>query len=217
MFSRLKNKIKAKIAKSILPYLNEPSITNSKIGFKTKIGKQSFLINTTLGEYSYLAGFNSIMNATIRMFCSIGENVKIGLGKHPTSIFISTSPVFYSPVGQCGESFSDQYYFDETGIDNIGNDVWIDANSVILDNVNIGNGAIVAAGSVVTKDVEPYAIVGGIPAKVIRYRFSTETITFINKSEWWNFDETILRSNFKSFHTIDNFSSFLERMPTTRH
>src|SRR5688572_19360014 len=130
------------------------------LGSNVRISKHSYCYNTQIGSYTYLSGFNLVVNSKIGKFCSIGMFVSICPGKHPTNTFVSTSPVFYSLNKP---TFSEKQAFDESGEVEIGNDVWIGSNSIILDGVKIGHGAIVAAGSVVNKDVEPYSIVGGVP------------------------------------------------------
>ena len=140
-----------------------------------------------IGNYSYIGRNSLIQNTTIGNYCSIAHEVNCGLGKHPLDKF-STSPFFYRKNNpayikvrkeNCG--------FKEYDRINIGHDVWIGARATILDGVNIGNGAVVAAGAVVTKDVPPYAIVGGVPAKIIKYRFNQNTDASLLK-EWWNND-----------------------------
>lgn len=83
-------------------------------------------------------------------------------------------------------TFSDKNYFEEIKVTHIGNDVWVGANAIVLDGVSIGNGVIVAAGAVVTNSVPDYAIVGGIPARVLRMRFCEEDIERLNELQWWN-------------------------------
>jgi acetyltransferase-like isoleucine patch superfamily enzyme len=148
------------------------------------------------------------MNTDIGKFCSIGSFVSIGPGKHPIE-FVSTSPVFFSDNKQCGTTFADMSYYREMGSVKIGNDVWIGANAVIFDDVTIGDGAVIAAGAIVTKDVEPYAVVGGVPAKMIKKRFSDEIIEKLMQFEWWNKDEVWLRKNYKLFHDIEEFMNLL--------
>lgn len=159
---------------------------------------RSNLVNTKLGRFTYVVDA-CIKNTIIGAFCSVGPNTKIGcFAGHPTN-WISTHPVFYSTRLQSGISFSDVDYIDELKITKIGNDVWVGGESIILDGVEIGNGAIIAAGSVVVKNVAPYSMVGGVPAKLIRMRFDQETISNINNSNWWNWEESQLRKFSKNF------------------
>ena len=105
-------------------------------------------------------------------------------------------------------TFADKPYFNEfPGTVIIGNDVWIGSHATVVDGISIGDGSIVAAGSVVTKSVQPYAIVGGVPARPIRHRFSEETINELLKIQWWNWDVPSLKQRFRDFHTIEEFLS----------
>lgn len=148
--------------------------------------------NSRLGRFTYISSAE-VANATIGAFCSIGYKAIIGgLGRHPTH-WASTHPAFFSTRRQANASFADRDQFQETERVVLGNDVWIGAAAIILDGVTVGDGAIVAAGAVVHKDVPPYAIVGGVPAKVIRFRFSEEIRTRLQKSRWWDWPEVRLR------------------------
>jgi acetyltransferase-like isoleucine patch superfamily enzyme len=138
----------------------------------------------------------------IGKFCSIGPEFKCGIGKHPSQKYVSTSPVFYSNGGQLPLSFVSKNYFDEYDTTIIGNDVWIGSDVIIMDGVNIGDGAIIASGAVVTKDVEPYSVVGGIPARHIRYRFNPEEIAFLLDFKWWDKDREWLKTHAAEFHDI---------------
>lgn len=179
------------------------SLNKCVFGSNIKIGQYSYLDNVKYGNYSYNAARCSILNCEIGNFCSIAIGVNIGLGIHPLNSFVSTSPAFYSVHRQCGSTFADKQYFDETGNVVIGNDVWIGANAVILDNVKIGDGSVIAANSVVNRDVPSFAIVGGSPAKIIKYRFNDDEIIFLNKFKWWNKSDEWLKSNFKYLHDIN--------------
>lgn len=179
------------------------------IGECVKISGNSYL-NGTIGRYSYI-GAGSHIFASVGSFCSIGNDVKVVPSSHPVT-FVSTSPAFYSPGGQTVKSFVSKVKFDESlyvpGTQSrcdIGNDVWIGDNALIKGGVTIGDGAVVAMGAVVVGDVPPYAIVGGVPAKIIKYRFSQDIIDRLLEIKWWDKDEAWLSDNKESFTDIEGF------------
>lgn len=178
-------------------------IYNSDLGCNVFIGRETQMIDSSIDDFSYINSDSIIKNCKIGKFCSIGMGVKISLGKHPVN-FISTHPVFYSN-NKPFETFADNNYFTEFESVQIGNDVWIGDDVFIPGGVIIGDGAVIAAKSVVTKDVEPYAIVGGIPAKLIKYRFSQSEISKLLEIKWWERDKEWLKMNFEKFHNKDIF------------
>ena len=202
----------AKLIKSkIIEYKNKDKFlkigymanaTKCKFGIYNTIYNEVSLNEVTLGDFTYIAGNTNISKTTIGKFCSIGPDCKIGLGKHPTKDFVSTHPVFFSTLKQAQVTFADRNYFDEFAYIIIGNDVWLGANVIVVDGVKIGDGAVVAAGSVVTKDIPPYAIVGGVPAKIIKYRFEKEEIEKLLQLKWWDMDVEYLKENFIKFHDV---------------
>lgn len=166
------------------------------------------LFNVEIGRMSYIGPSTHVSNTKIGRFCSIGPDIRIGLGgTHPTDK-VSTHPSFYSPHFRSQITFADQSYFDEyPGSVSIGNDVWIGARATLVDGINIGDGAIIAAGSIVTRDVPPYAIVAGVPAKLVRQRFENETIQTLLKIAWWERDLSWLVENFRIFNDVNSFCS----------
>lgn len=163
------------------------------------------LINSSLGDFSYLSKGASVVNTEIGKFCSIGPEVKCGLGKHPVSAFVSSHPAFYSLGNQAGHTFVLEAAFRETSPITIGNDVWIGARAMILDGVSIGDGVIVAAGAVVTSDVPPYAVVGGVPARLIRRRFESVVVEQLLKTKWWDWEEDRISKAAPLFRDVEAF------------
>lgn len=157
-----------------------------------------------IGAYTYIRSNTTISFASyIGRFCSIGSDCVIGQEKytHPTS-WVSTHPFQY-------ENTPLQYEAPVT-LTTLGHDVWIGRSATILEGVTIGTGAIIATNAVVTKDVPPYAIVGGNPAKIIRYRHSPEIIERLLKSEWWNIERDNLITR-----PLDNPEAFLSNIDQT--
>jgi acetyltransferase-like isoleucine patch superfamily enzyme len=156
-----------------------------KIGKNATVMDNCIVNNANIGKYSYINRNTLIQNATIGNYCSIANDVMIGLGAHPLDM-ISTSPVFYRVHNPLNVTVVKQNSdFIEYKHINVGNDVWIGAKALIMDGVTIGDGAVIAAGAVVTKDVPAYAIVGGTPAKLIKYRQDEKNIAEISKTQWW--------------------------------
>lgn len=176
------------------------------------VGKNVDLEGSRIGVGSAIGENSELSKVKIGKFCSIGPNSNIALGKHPSHTFVTTHTFGFDNIDLGiglkfletskfeGSSYAcDKYYL------NIGNDVWVGKNVTFLSGINIGDGAIVAAGAVVTKDVEPYSIVGGLPAKEMRKRFSEEEIEFLLDFKWWDRDIEWIKANVDSFEDIDKF------------
>jgi virginiamycin A acetyltransferase len=152
------------------------------------IGRNTTITDSIIGRYTYLAGNNRVFYACIGAFCSIAENVSIGHAEHPYAEF-STSPVFYKKDNPFSVTKFVKKETAEYSKTIIGNDVWIGLNAYIKSGVTIGDGCIIGAGAIVTKSVDPYSIVAGVPAKIIKKRFDDKVIKQLQIDNWWNMSE----------------------------
>lgn len=174
--------------KLVRKFLLGKCVRNSRIDKTANTSTGGNILNSSMGRYSY-SGYDCwIINADIGAFCSISDSVYIGGREHPMK-WVSTSPVF-----EHGDSNGAPDSFVKFGVPEIkrtiiGNDVWIGHGAIIKAGISIGDGAVVGAGAVVTKDVPPYAVVGGCPARIIRYRFDSDLIKQLLETHWWTLDD----------------------------
>lgn len=167
------------------------------------------LYGCQFGYGSYVHKNSVLKGVKVGRFCAIAENVNIRLFQHPTQM-TAISPCFYRKEHTLKTFVNENYYEDLQNVQDgfsvvIGNDVWIGQGVSIKSGIKIGDGAVIGAGAVVTRDVAPYAIVGGVPAKLIRYRFTEKQIEALLKIKWWDKDGSWFEENGKYFADIDKF------------
>lgn len=175
----------------------------SRLCGRNFVGRNTYLTAVELGFGSYISENSRLIETKVGKYTSIGPYVRCAFGLHPAKDFVALHPAFYSASAAEGFTYSkksrfkEEKYADEASKIRviIGNDVWIGANVTLLEGITIGDGAIIAAGSVVTKDVDPYSIYGGVPARLIRKRFENEAdIEMIKASSWWDKSEEELKN-----------------------
>lgn len=178
---------------------DESIIYKSKIHDYCEINRYNRVDNSSIEKFTYTGHNTTIKKSIIGSFCSISWNVSIGGANHPHKN-VTTSPLWrfentYNKNKNPEENLELKKIIEDLPDCTIGHDVLISTNAVILRNVHIGSGAIVGAGAVVTRDVEPYTIVAGVPAKPIRKRFDDEIIAALLDIQWWNWPADVIRKN----------------------
>ena len=170
----------------------------SYVSRKAKVNRWARIVQSSIDDYSYIGVNTSVVGCKIGKFCSIANEVYLGMANH-TLNFISTSPIFTEKHNGTGHRWIKKDIYSPCDLTEIGNDVWIGYRVIMKCGVKIGNGAIIGAGSIVTKDVPPFAIVAGSPAAIIRYRFPTEIINKLHEIEWWLLDDDELKEKINFF------------------
>lgn len=204
-------------------YVKQDVIVNSSVLFNpntildgnNKVGAGTNIKNSKIGRYTFIGRKNALNNVEIGKFCSIGSNVQVITATHPSKNFVSTHPVFFSTSCQAAKTFVKNDIFEEhLSVDGrnliVGNDVWIGHNVTFLGGLRIGDGAIIGANALVTKDVPPYAIVGGVPAKIIRYRFTEDQIKLLRDYKWWDKNDTWLEQHAEQFVSVESFIHLIQ-------
>lgn len=163
----------------------------------SEIRRFAKLNHSHIGKYTRINAHCHLARVTVGNFTAIGMNSIMGLGRHPLN-YASTQSIFYKKNNMKNDWVKPIDFIEGLPI-NIGNDVWIGRQCTVMDGVNIGDGAVIATGAIVTKDIPPYAIAAGIPAKIIKYRFSEEIIERLLEIKWWHFNDNEIQDNLEFF------------------
>jgi len=186
------------------PYIESSArVSNSTLGRYTEVSERCRIDEVEMGDYSYIMQDGAIWCATIGKFANIAAAVRINATNHPT--WRATLHHFtYRATDYWPDADMDTDFFawrrDNRVV--IGHDVWIGHGATVLPGVTVGNGAVIGAGAVVSKDVEPYTIVGGVPAKLIRERFPKEVAARMDALAWWDWDHDRLRTALVDFREL---------------
>ena len=203
---------------SVVPTI-DPSATvrESKLGRYSEVGARTILLEVTMDDYSYVVNDAQITYTTIGKFCSIAAMTRINPGNHPMHRASQAHFIYRASAYFEGEK-DEAEFFDwrrRHHVD-IGHDVWIGHGAIILPGRSVGSGAVIAAGAVVTKDVPPYTIVAGNPARPIRRRFPEQVADRLAALAWWDWDHETLRRTLPDFRKLA-VEEFLDKYePQTR-
>ena len=201
-----------------LKYFFNPAVSlfakidnRSRISRKAKVYGHVQVSNATMGDYSYIGRYSRLIHADVGKFCSIGGQSAIGMGTH-TLDKLSTSPLFTEEHNATTHTWVKTSTVEPFKRTTIGNDVWIGQRVMIIGGVTVGDGAVIGAGAVVTKDVPPYAVVVGVPAKVIRYRFLQEQIATLLAHPWWNMPDKQLKEKIELFQSSEKIDENINEL-----
>ncbi len=186
------------------------TVVHSHLGKWTSIGARSVVTETHLGDYSYLMNDCEVIYSEIGKFCSVASHVRINPPNHPIGRATSHHFTYRSQFYEFGEDEEEIFRWRRSKGVVIGHDVWIGHGAILLPGVRVGTGAVIGAGSVVTKEVHPYTIVVGNPAKFIRRRVSEEVEARLMEIQWWHWTHDQLLKALEDFRHLDA-TSFCER------
>lgn len=183
----------------LMKKLQGTCVINSNIDKTSVVGINCNVVGVRMSRYSYFGNDCQIVNAEIGAFCSISDHVFIGGAEHPLD-WVSTSPVFQNTRHSGPSKRFAKFDLPKSKKTIIGNDVWIGHGVTVKQGVVIGNGAVIGSNALVTKNVPPYAIVGGVPAKTIKFRFLQEVIDRLEEVQWWNLPDEKITKVVDLFH-----------------
>jgi phosphonate metabolism protein (transferase hexapeptide repeat family) len=185
-------------------------VTDSRLGAWTEIGEQTEIISSTIGDYSYFCDRCHVMYAAVGKFCSVANHARLNPSNHPT--WRATQHHFTYRSAKFGLGPDDDAFFAwrrEHPV-TLGHDVWIGHGALVMPGVTVGTGAVVASGAVVTKDVPDYAIVAGVPARIIKYRFPAELREKLLALAWWDWEHARLAAALRDFREM-SAEAFVEK------
>ncbi|MEM9784194.1 MAG: chloramphenicol acetyltransferase [Pseudomonadota bacterium] len=186
-------------------------IENSTLGRYTEVQTGTMILNSTLGDYSYAIRFCDIANATIGKFVNIASYVRVGATDHPMHLASQHHMLYRSAsYWDDAENWTDFFERRRARRTVVGHDVWIGHMAMVKPEVSVGHGAVIGAGAVVTKDVAPYAIVAGNPARKIRDRHPPAIAERLMALAWWDWDHARLRTALQDFRQL-GAEAFLDR------
>lgn len=213
IFVMLKIRLKNKTLK--VHFRAKASLSSRFMGHN-KLSHHSFF-SGELGYASYIGAY-SLVDGKIGKYCSIADHVSFLSLTHPVKEYVSTHPCFYSLKKQSGFTYVKEQLFNEAPLMEgssysieVGNDVYIGYGAIVIGPCKIGNGAVVAAGAVVTGNIPDYAIVGGVPAKIIRYRFTEEERAYLQELQWWDRSEEWIKKYADSFRSVEMLRNSIQK------
>jgi phosphonate metabolism protein (transferase hexapeptide repeat family) len=189
-----------------LPLLHSNVIVHdSYVGAWTELGPNTWMSEATFDDYSYTAGDVQIIYADVGKFCSIASHVRLNPGNHPMWRVTQHHITYRRSMYGLGTDDDEVFAWRRSKRVTVGHDVWLGHGAIVMPGVQVGTGAVIGAGAVVTKDVAPYAVVVGVPAKPIRKRFDEATIAKLLQIAYWDWDRETLAARFDDLYDSATF------------
>lgn len=180
-------------------------VHDSTIGAWTELGSGTRISESTFGDYSYTAGDVDIVYTDVGKFCSIASHVRINPGNHPMWRVTQHHMTYRRRQYGFGEDDTQFFQWRRDHRCTVGHDVWIGHGALIMPGVSVGTGAVIGSGAVVTKDIAPYTIAVGVPARPIRTRFDAITVERLLATAWWDWDHETLKTRFDDLLNVETF------------
>jgi phosphonate metabolism protein (transferase hexapeptide repeat family) len=178
------------------------AVRDSSFGVYCEVGARTSVAETVFGDYSYVVNDSDIIYTTMGRFCSVAAHVRINPGNHPLERVALSHFTYRSAAYGMGEDDAGLFQWRRDHHVTLGHDVWIGHGAVVLPGLMIGTGAAIGAGAVVTKDVPPFAIVVGVPGRVLRYRFTPAIIAALQRIAWWDWPHARLAAAMQDFRRL---------------